>query len=231
MLTDGNKDKTLNSILFLSGTFYDLQCGMVLSLLAQGGTNTVLDKEVIKKGIYFLLEQRVHHVGEDFLHYCLNEQNKDNTDMYKRILLGDEKSFEETLKFSPLTQVARMVSTMQSYRNTFTCTIEYKYESEKTEIQKALKRISEKSNISGISFIPFADSIDPSAYARIVMPDVHDMDRLDDPTFKSIAVLNYGSNLQLIEDEIVIIPEYALKYSYTNRIEIIDSLKLVKGDN
>lgn len=230
MLTDGNKDKTLNSILFLSGTFYDLQCGMVLSLLAQGGTNTVLDKEVIKKGIYFLLEQRVHHIGEDFLHYCLDAKYKNSTDTYRRILLGDEESFGETLKFSPLTQVARMVATMQSYKNTFSCTIEYKYESEKKEIIDTLRKM-ENNNLSGISFIPFTDSIDPSKYARIVMPDIHDMDRLDDPTFKSIAVLNYGSNLQLIEDEIVIIPEYALKYSYTNRIEIIDSLKLAKGDN
>ena len=229
MVTDGNRDKTLNSVLILSGSVFDYQIGAVLTLLTQEGSASVLDKSVYRPGLNFLLEQRVNHIGEDFLRYALADQYKDQYEIYKKILLEDEKSFTDVIKLSPVTQVINLIKSMGQYKNTFSCTVQYKFDAEKEAITTALNKMP--SNGISVQFVKGEISdFTTSKYARIIMPDIHDLDALDDVEFRTLTVLNYGSNLQVIEDEIVLIPEYVAKYSYTNRMEIMDSFKLNKGD-
>ena len=229
MVTDGNRDRILNSVLILSGSVFDYQIGAVLTLLTQEGSASVLDKKVYGPGLNFLLEQRINHVGEDFLRYALDDKYKDQYEVYKKYLLEDEKSFTDVIKLSPVTQVINFIKSMEQYRNTFHCTVQYKFDAERDAITAALRKVL--NTTPSVNFVKGEiGDFDMALYARIIMPDIHNMDALNDPEFKTLTVLNYGSNLQLIEDEIVLIPEFIARYSYTNRIEVMDSFKLNKGD-
>ena len=58
---------------------------------------------------------------------------------------------------------------------------------------------------------------------RLIVGDIRDLDRYKPFDCTHIAVLNYGSNLQLIDHDVILLREYVIQWGDTNQFEIIDS--------
>lgn len=213
------KRQNSNLILFHFDSLVDLHLAVVYALqkdYPSGGRNPYINYSFLHKSRQDLKQERVFGIGKNIVQECFLGKLRDSYQTIYESYINEQ--FETTIKHAPLTLMLKLIAAYcrvgrgQLVVPVIVCS----NEAQAKVARSILKTIPAKVVIG-------EKNIDINSYARIVLGDIRDLDLFKRPQCVHIAVLNYGSNLQIVGNEPVILPEYVFKYGDINEFQVIDS--------
>ena len=211
-----------NKCLFEFDSLVDVQLGIVLALQKEypsGGFLKTINYSFLHQPLEQLKQFRVFGYGRNIIQECFNGKVRDS---YQTII-DQYRMRKETYDLAPRTLIPRMIKMFSKsgfIKSVVLCHTQFEY-------QKAQEILNGLDNISIIKNAKESD-INVNEYARIHLGDIRDLDKFNPFDCTHISILNYGSNLQLIRHDVILLREYIIKYGDTNIFEIIDSYSYIE---
>lgn len=207
-----------NRVLFHFDSIVDLHLAVVYALqkdYPSGGLNPHVNYSFLHQSNQVLKQERVFGIGKNVVQECFNGSLKESYQTIYDTYVNDQ--FDSIIGKAPITLMLRLIAGYSRAGNGLvTSTIICSTDKQAEVASKIIKTLP-------ATILVGEDKIDVNDYARLIIGDVRDLDLFKRPQCVHITVLNYGSNLQVVGDQPVILPEYVLKYGDTNEFQIIDS--------
>lgn len=215
-----NRRQNSNKILFHFDSLVDFHLAVVYSLqkdYPSGGSNPSIDYYFLHQTRQELTQFRVFGIGKNIVQECFNPPVKNSYDAIYQSYISDR--FDTTIQKAPITNILRMMATIGKVgKGAYVKSYLYC----ENDVQARIARSIIKS-IPVEVLVDDPKNIDLNEYARFIIGDIRDMDAFNPPQCLHIAVLNYGSNLQIVGKEPVLVPEYVIKYGDVNIFQVIDA--------
>lgn len=218
-----------NSVLFTFDSIVDLPLGVTLALkraLDALGPDafSLFDVSFLQKSSMEHMKARQETLGVPFFELCFSESGKKSADAIYKSYTMDTGYDKKSREISPVTNALRLVHAFCNHSDNSIkvfllgrCQLDI----------EILKGIFQKrcKNIIYLMSHDLSD-IDINNYGRIVIGDVHQLDSFNPPKLRHITILNYGSNLQLVNGKPNLLPEYVIKYGDVNELEMLNAYDL-----
>lgn len=217
-MTNGIQNRqNSNKCLFEFDSLVDVHLGIVLALqkvYPSGGSLKTINYSFLHQPLDQLKQFRVFGYGRNIVQECFNGNVRES---YQTII-DQYRMRKETYDLAPKTLIHRMIKLFGKsgfIKSVVLCHTQFEY-------QKAQEILQGIENVSIIQNAKESD-IDVNEYARIHLGDIRDLSKFKPFDCTHVAILNYGSNLQLIRHDVILLREYVIGYGDTNILEIIDS--------
>lgn len=210
-----------NNVLFTFDSVVDISLGIILALQKDfpSGGSTFLDYSFLSKSPKEMQEQRRILYGEDIVERCFLPEYRDKAAAITRAYRTEDR----VIQFSPVNPA--VLSLIHSFTHYSDQSIRVTLLGETQLETRSLRRMLEH-RCPTIRYVTSAiddPNLNLSAYGRVVFGDFKMLDKLaNPPKFRHLTILNYGSNLQLVDGKPIIMPEYLIKYGDINQIELLD---------
>lgn len=212
------KRQNSNQVLFHFDSLVDLHLAVVYALqkdYPSGGLNPCINYSFLHQSKQDLKQERVFGFGKNVVQECFKGSLRDSYQTVYQSYI--EEQFDTTIGLAPLTLMLRLIAGFsRAGKGLVTSTVVCSNDKQASVAKKLIKTLPAK-------IIVGEDKVEINDYARVILGDVRDIDLFKRPQCVHITVLNYGSNLQVVGDQPVILPEYVLKYGDVNEFQIIDS--------
>lgn len=207
-----------NRVLFHFDSIVDLHLAVVYALQKDspsGGLNPHINYSFLHQSRQSLKQERVFGIGKNVVQECFKGSLRDSYQTVYETYVNDR--FDSTIGKAPITLMLRLIAGYSRaggglVSSTIVCSND-----KQAEVAKKIIKTLPATILVG------EDRVEVNDYARLIIGDVRDLDLFKRPQCVHITVLNYGSNLQVVGDQPVILPEYVLKYGDVNEFQVIDS--------
>lgn len=220
----GFKRKNSNKVLFHFDSLVDLHLAVVYALqkdYPSGGSVPSINYSFLHQSHAELKSHRVYDIGTSVIQECFNEPLKDKWEIV--YLSYKENQFDRIIQDAPITLMLKLIAAYSRVgRGTTSTSIFCENEAQLKVARGMIKTLP--ANI----IMTDPKNVDLNQYARFIIGDINDLKLFNKPKYTHLAVLNYGSNLQ-ISGGITNIPQkYVKLYGFTNQFEIIDAYRDVQ---
>lgn len=219
------------SVLFEFDSIVDLQLGVVRTLrkdYPSGGNNSSINYDFLHKDFESIAMDRLYLYNKNIVQECFTDKFKPKYKTIYNSYIDPDGEFDRVVKLSPITLMVRLINTYaQAGAGLVKCFVRC----DNQDQEAVIKRLFGNDNrIATIITCP-REEVNLLDYSRIIVADVHDLDKYPGlkETAKHIAVLNYGCNLEVINNDVVILKDYIIKYGLRNNIQVIDSMPMIKA--
>ena len=205
-----------NKLLFEFDSLVDIDLGIVLALQEDypPGELSTINYSFLHQSLPELKQARVFLYGRDVVQECFLT---DNTRKSYQAMKDYYKTQKKVYEKAPITSLVRLIKVYGQtnfIQSLVLCHSQF-------ELETANKLLG---NTPGCTIkIGKESEIDVNTYARIHLGDIHQLDKFNEFDCTHIAILNYGSNLQLIDHDVILLRDYVIRFGDTNIFEIIDS--------
>lgn len=217
-MTNGKRQNSTDC-LFEFDSLVDMHLGVTMALqkdFPSGGHLPSINYSFLHQSIEELKQFRVFGYGKNIVQECLAGKARDSYRVIYESYCNKRISYE-LAPHTLLIKLVKMYAKTGFIRSTILCHTPFEYETIRSIF----------SDTDGCTIIQNANekSICVNDYARIHLGDIHDLDLFNPFDCVHIAILNYGSNLQIMHhmNDIVLLKDYVIRYGDTNIFEIIDS--------
>jgi len=217
------------SILVEFDGIVDLQLAVVKALREDyplGGFNPSINYAFLHKPLMELVRDRVTLYNKNIVEECFMDSGKQYWKTIYDTYVSDE--YDRIVQGAPVTMIHRLITTYsRAAGGMIKVHIRCDNEAQVKTIQSLFK--SSNPNI----FIGKRSELDLSQYSRLILADVRYLDDIPNmqSTAKYLAILNYGCNLEVIDNDVVILKDYIIKYGQKSEFQIIDSFQLQEKES
>ena len=210
------KRKNSSRLLFDFDTLVDLHLGVVKALQEDypPGELSTVNYSFLHQPFEKLKQFRVFGYGKNVVQECFKGKPKESFTSIYETYLNQKRVYNR----APRTLIPRLIRVYGNsgfIKSTVLTHNVFEYQTA-SEILHGCNNCTIVQNAN-------EKTIDVNQFARIHIGDIHDLDRYNPFDCTHIAVLNYGSNLQLIDHDVILLREYVIQWGDTNQFEIIDS--------
>ena len=196
--------KNSNNVLFEFDSLVDLHLAVVRALqkdFPSGGSLPSINYSFLHQSDVELMKARMFCIGKNLIQECLYGNSRDEYETIYNSYLNDD--WGATVSLAPITSIPKLIHSFNATCNgVIKCHILCHNARETDVARTVLKGLD-------VKFLETTeDQIDLKTYARVVVGDIKDIDLFKTPEFMHLAILNYGSNLQIVgKDRDVSIPK------------------------
>ena len=212
------KRRNSSRVLFHFDSLVDLHLAVVYALqkdYPSGGLNPRINYSFLHQSKQALKQERVFGIGKNVVQECFNGSLRDSYQTIYESYINNQ--FRSVIGKAPITMMLRLIAGYSRAGGGIVSTTVVCSNDEQAEVAKGIIKTLPTRIVVG------EDKVELNDYARVILGDVRDLDLFKRPQCVHIAVLNYGSNLQVVGNQPVILPEYVLKYGDVNEFQVIDS--------
>lgn len=217
-MTNG-KRKNSHQCLFEFNSLVDMHLGVVMALqkdFPSGGLLPTINYSFLHQSLDELKQFRMFAYGKNVVQECFAGSAKQSYEtIYKTYC--DKKISYDLAPHTLLVKLVKMYNKTGFIKSTILCHSPFEYD----------MATSIFGSLQNCVIVPNANekSIDVNEFARIHIGDIRDLDLFNPFDCTHIAVLNYGSNLQVMHhiNDVTLLSDYVIRYGDTNVFEIIDS--------
>lgn len=211
-------------LLFEFDSLIDLHLGVVKALQEDyppgesSSPSKTINFSFLHQSMDKLKQFRVYGYGKNIIQECLLGSARESYETIYKSYLEDERVY----RLAPLTVIPRLIRVfaITGFINSDIITHnELEYKTAKQIFSNKKGNTKDINILSGVS----ESDLDVGQYSRIHLGDIRDLDNFKEFDCTFIAILNYGSNLQLIAHDVILLREYIVKFGDTNQFQIIDS--------
>ena len=208
-------------LLFEFDSLIDLHLGVVKALQedyppGESSSSKTINFSFLHQSLDKLKQFRVYGYGKNIVQECFLGTARNSYETIYKSYLEDERVY----RLAPVTVIPRLIRVF-SVTGFITCDIITHNE---LEYKTAMQIFPVKNRSKAINIIRGSSSdLNINNYSRIHMGDIRDLDNYNDFDCTYIAILNYGSNLQLITHDVILLREYIVRFGDTNQFQLIDS--------
>lgn len=205
-----------NSVLFTFSAIADIPLGIIMALRRDNlsGGSPFLDYSFLSLAPKDIQRARLEIGKGDIIERCFKEEYKDKASLITKAY------YHDALSLSPVTSALPLIRAYNQYGKDIKITLC----SDKDEEVETLRKMFRDAQVK-IQKFSFEDKhFDINQFGRVVLGEIKDLDKLaNPPKLRHITVLNYGSNLELVDEKVALLSDYVIRYGDINEFELIDA--------
>ena len=217
----GGSRKNSQKLFFEFDSLVDLDLGTVLALQEDypPGELFTINYSFLHQSLDGLKQARVFLYGRDVVQECFKDKNIRASYQTIKDTYRNQKRVYNLAPRTALVNYVKVCCNTGFLHCTILCHNQFEFET-------AMDLLGHTPNCS--IAVGKEKNYDINDYARVHVGDIHELDLFNPFDCTHLAVLNYGSNLQVMDHDVILLREYIIKYGDTNVFEIIDSYINVK---